>query len=133
MTRRRFFKSAAGMAAAFVAMNETYGPLYVVSRAEAQTPDMANERAKALKNQFIMDMHTHFLRDDTPIKAFVAQRATVGKLGLESGLGEQGADHRRPEVPELLQGSLPRQRHQGRLHQRLVLGRGEVTRSSPTT
>ena len=27
---------------------------------------MADERAKALKNQFIMDMHTHFLRDDTP-------------------------------------------------------------------
>ena len=89
MSRRKFFQSAAGMAAAFVAMNETYGPLYVVSRAEAQTPEMANERAKALKNQFVMDMHTHFLRDDTPITAFVAQRATVGKLGWNPKLGEK--------------------------------------------
>ena len=89
LTRRRFFQSAAGMAAAFVAMNETYGPLYMVSRAEAATPDMANERAKALKNQFVMDMHTHFLRDDTPIKTFVAQRATVGKLGWNSYLSDK--------------------------------------------
>ncbi|MGE0557307.1 MAG: amidohydrolase family protein [Burkholderiales bacterium] len=89
VSRRRFFQSAAGMAAAFVAMNETYGPFYMVSRAEAATPEMANERAKSLKNQFIMDMHTHFLRDDTPIKTFVAQRATVGKLGWNSYLGEK--------------------------------------------
>jgi len=80
-TRRRFFKSAAGMAAAFVAMNDTYGPLYAVSRAEAATPEMANERANALKSQFIMDMHTHFLRDDTRIMGFVAQREAVGKAG----------------------------------------------------
>jgi uncharacterized protein len=81
MTRRAFFKTASGMAAAFVAMNDTWGPIFSVSRAEAATPEMADERAKGLKNQFIMDMHTHFLRDDTRIKTFVAQRATVGQLG----------------------------------------------------
>src|ERR687896_1573658 len=81
ISRRAFFKTAAGMAAAFVAMNDTYGPLFAVSRAEAASPEMADERAKALKNQFIMDMHTHFLRDDTRIKTFVAQRSTVGQLG----------------------------------------------------
>jgi len=48
MTRRRFFQTASGMAAAFLVMNEVYGPLYEVSRAEAQTPDMAKERAQAL-------------------------------------------------------------------------------------
>jgi uncharacterized protein len=89
VTRRRFFQSAAGMAAAFVAMNETYGPLYMVSRAEAATPEMADERAQALRKQFIMDMHTHFLREGTPIKTFVAQRATVGKLGWNPALGEK--------------------------------------------
>jgi len=89
MNRRAFFKTAAGMAAAFVAMNDTYGPFYAVSRAEAATPEMADERAKALKGQFIMDMHTHFLRDDTRIKTFVAQRATVGKLGWNPSLGEK--------------------------------------------
>ena len=80
-TRRKFFKTAAGMAASFVAMNDTYGPVFGVSRAEAATPEMADERAKSLKGQFIMDMHTHFLRDDTKIMGFVAQRAAVGKAG----------------------------------------------------
>lgn len=79
--RRRFFQTAAGMAAAFVAMNETYGPLYAVSRAEAATPDMANERANALKSQFIMDMHTHFLRDDTRLTGFIRSREAVGRAG----------------------------------------------------
>src|SRR5262245_55708873 len=55
MSRRRFFQSAAGMAAAFVAMNDTYGPIYAVSRAEAAEPDRADDRARALSGQFIMD------------------------------------------------------------------------------
>ncbi len=86
MSRRAFFKTAAGMAAAFVAMNETYGPLYDASRAEAAIPEMAGERAKALSNQFVMDMHTHFLRDDTRITNFVRQREAVGKAGWNPAL-----------------------------------------------
>ena len=87
---------------------------------------MANERAKALKNQFIMDMHTHFLRDDTPDHG-VRRPARDGRQArLESGHRREGADDQRPQVPELLQGGLPRQRHQDRVHQRLVLGRREV-------
>ena len=86
MTRRSFFQSAAGMAAAFVAMNETFGPIYAVSRAEAATPEMANERANALKGQFIMDMHTHFLRDDTRLEGFVRSREAVGKAGWNPAL-----------------------------------------------
>ena len=81
LDRRRFFQTAAGMAAAFVAMNEVYGPLFEVSKAEAATPAMAQERADALKDQFIMDMHTHFLRDDTRIMSFVDMREAVGKAG----------------------------------------------------
>ena len=86
MSRRAFFKTAAGMAAAFVAMNETYGQLYDASRAEAAIPEMAGERAKALSNQFVMDMHTHFLRDDTRITNFVRQREAVGKAGWNPAL-----------------------------------------------
>jgi predicted TIM-barrel fold metal-dependent hydrolase len=86
MTRRRFLQTASGMAAAFVAMNEVYGALYDVSRAEAQTPDMAKERAKALSGQFVMDCHTHFLRDDTRIMTFVRQREAVGKAGWNPDL-----------------------------------------------
>jgi predicted TIM-barrel fold metal-dependent hydrolase len=86
VSRRAFFQSAAGMAAAFVAMNETFGPMYAVSKAEAATPEMANERANALKGQFIMDMHTHYLRDDTRIEGFVRQREAVGKAGWNPAL-----------------------------------------------
>jgi predicted TIM-barrel fold metal-dependent hydrolase len=85
-TRRRFLQTAAGMAAAFVAMNEVYGAVFEVSRAEAQTPDMAKERAAALSRQFIMDIHTHFLRDDTRIMTFVRQREAVGKAGWNPAL-----------------------------------------------
>src|SRR5688572_3700583 len=86
VSRRRFFKSAAGMAAAFVAMNDVYGPIFDVSAAEAATPDMADARARALADQFIMDMHTHFLRDDTRLEGFVRSREAVGKAGWNPAL-----------------------------------------------
>jgi predicted TIM-barrel fold metal-dependent hydrolase len=86
LTRRRFLATASGMAAAFLAMNEVYGPLYDVSRAEAQTPEMAKERAKELSKQFVMDCHTHFLRDDTRLSGFVRMRESVGKAGWNPAL-----------------------------------------------
>jgi len=64
MTRRTFLASSAGMAAAFLAMNEVFGPLFEVSPAEAQTPGVAEERSRALAGQFIIDAQTHFVRDD---------------------------------------------------------------------
>jgi predicted TIM-barrel fold metal-dependent hydrolase len=81
LDRRQFFQTAAGMAAAFVALNDTFGAVFDASRAEAATPAAAQERADALRDQFIMDMHTHFLRDDTRIQTFVRQREAVGKAG----------------------------------------------------
>ncbi|MFE0756207.1 amidohydrolase family protein [Inquilinus sp. NPDC058860] len=86
LSRRAFFQSAAGMAAGFVALNETFGAVFDASRAEAATPDMAEERAAALKDQFIMDMHTHFLRDDTRLENFVRSREAVGKAGWNPAL-----------------------------------------------
>lgn len=64
MSRRQFLASSAGMAAAFVAMNEVFGSFFDVSRAEAATPGMAEQRAGALARQFILDDQTHFVRDD---------------------------------------------------------------------
>jgi predicted TIM-barrel fold metal-dependent hydrolase len=84
--RRRFLQTASGMAAAFLAMNEVHGPLYAVSRAEAQQPDAAAARAAALKDQFIMDVHTHFLRPDTRIMTFVNARRAVGRAGWNPDL-----------------------------------------------
>src|SRR3977135_1355580 len=86
LSRRRFFQSAAGMAASFVAMNEVYGPLFDVTRAEAATPAMAEERASAFKDQFIMDMHTHVLRDHTRVMPFLDMRKAVGKAGWNKQL-----------------------------------------------
>ena len=77
MDRRRFLASSAGMAAAFVAMNEVFGPLFDTSRAEAATPGAADERARTLANQFIIDLQTHFVRDDytNPALLYVAEFA----------------------------------------------------------
>ena len=86
LSRRRFLASAAGMAAAFLAMNEVYGPLYDVHAAEAAEPERADDRARGLRGQFIMDMHTHFLRDDTRLEGFVRMRQAVGKAGWNPAL-----------------------------------------------
>src|SRR5947207_310867 len=88
-SRRRFFQTAAGMATAFLAMNETYGPMFGVSAAEAAEPERADDRAKKLSGQFIMDMHTHFLRPGTKIMTFVNQRNAVGKAGWNPALGSK--------------------------------------------
>jgi uncharacterized protein len=64
MSRRRFLASSAGMAAAFLAMNEVFGRVFDVSPAEAATPGVADARASALAGQFIVDDQTHFVRDD---------------------------------------------------------------------
>src|SRR6266704_2197960 len=73
LSRRRFFQTASGMAASFVAMNQVFGPLFDASIAEAATPDMAEQRAQALSGQMVIDDQTHFLRDDTRLMGFVKQ------------------------------------------------------------
>jgi len=65
LSRRRFFQTAAGMAAAFVAMNETYGgELFAATPDEARSPEDARAKADLLSTQFVIDVHTHFVRDD---------------------------------------------------------------------
>ena len=94
MSRRRFFQTAAGMAASYLVMNQVYGRLFTVSEAEAATPAMAEERAAALKTQTIFDAHTHFLRDDpsptlsNPARpgSLMWQRALVTRLGWNKDL-----------------------------------------------
>ena len=90
MSRRRFFQTAAGMAAGFAALNGAFGRIFDVGPAEAATPDLAAERARALSGQFIMDMHTHFLRDDTRLTSFTRMRQTVAARGWNPQLGTAG-------------------------------------------
>ena len=64
LSRRGFLRTGSGMAAAFLAMNDVYGRFFDVSTAEAAEPAAAAERAQALANQYIVDVQTHFMRDD---------------------------------------------------------------------
>src|SRR5215470_14947805 len=64
LSRRSFLASSAGMAAAFLAMNEVFGSVFDVTAAEAAEPGVAVARADALASQFIVDVQTHFVRDD---------------------------------------------------------------------
>jgi predicted TIM-barrel fold metal-dependent hydrolase len=94
VSRRRFFQSAAGMAASYFVMNQVYGPIFSVSEAEAATPELADARAQALKQQMVFDAHTHFVRDDPSIAVsdparvggLMWQRTLVAKLGWNKDL-----------------------------------------------
>ena len=77
LSRRRFFQTPMGMAAAFMALNAVYGCAFAADEEEASDPDLANARADSLADQFIMDMHTHFLRDDTRLEGFARLRQSV--------------------------------------------------------
>src|SRR6202051_5277562 len=48
LSRRRFFQTAAGMAASFVALNQVFGHLFDVNEAEAATPERAQSRCDAV-------------------------------------------------------------------------------------
>src|SRR3984893_8793864 len=64
LDRRQFLRTGCGMAAAFLAMNDVFGPLFAVNRAEAADPAAAAGRANSLAGQFIFDDQVHFVRDD---------------------------------------------------------------------
>src|ERR1043166_5973756 len=59
MERRQFLRTASGMATAFLAMNQVYGPLFEVGKAEAANLEAADERAAGLAGQFIFDDQVH--------------------------------------------------------------------------
>jgi hypothetical protein len=72
-----------------------------------------------------MDMHTHFLRPGTRIKTFINQRNAVGKAGWNPALKDKEQTIDDLMFQNYLEGDLPRQRHQGRAHQRRALGSPE--------
>ena len=94
MDRRAFLKTASGMAVAFMAMNDVFGPVWEVNQAHAGDLDAANARAKSLSKQFIFDDQTHFVHDG------------FDKEGL-LGLGKYAVEHWNPgmlkDIPLVLQ------------------------------
>ena len=97
LSRRQFLRSACGMAAAFVAMNEVFGPVYQVSRAEAAEPETAAARADALSKQFIFDDQLHFVRDDYPFEGLLVLAKYAAEHGDVPKLVEIGG----PALPAL--------------------------------
>jgi uncharacterized protein len=61
LDRREFLKTASGMAAAFVAMNQVYGNLFSVNVAEASDAQAAEAHAAAMKGQAVIDTQTHMV------------------------------------------------------------------------
>jgi len=72
--RRRFLQSAAGMAAAFLAMNRVYGPLFAVGEAEAAEPGAADARLAELARQFVFDVQLHFAREGYDFQGLLGLR-----------------------------------------------------------
>jgi uncharacterized protein len=104
ISRREFFRSSSGMAAALVAMNQVFGDCYQVSAVEVEEPGAFEE--KWPKNDFIFDVQTHHVDvarkwyDDSPqgraITAFFA-RLRPGKT-LEQSLEQLNRAHYVKEV-----------------------------------
>lgn len=96
LTRRRFFQTASGMAASFLAMNEVFGPLFMVSCAETQNPELARARADSLKGQFIFDCHTHHLHEPLSkelFDIFLGFRRHAREAGWNPSLPDRPGEH----------------------------------------
>ena len=64
------------MAAAFVAMNDTYGPLFAVSRAEAATPEMAVEAHKIIRE---LQEKEHNIKNAEDLVKMALKRMAAGR------------------------------------------------------
>jgi predicted TIM-barrel fold metal-dependent hydrolase len=99
LSRRQFMRTGCGMAAAFLAMNEIYGPVYQVEAAESHDPELTLARAQSLGGQFIFDVQTHFVRDDFKHEELL-------------GLGQFASEHWNPKMKEEGVSSLARYKFQ---------------------
>ncbi len=82
ISRRAFLQSSGGMAAAFMAMNDVFGPVFRVAEAEALEPAAAREMWP--KNEFILDGQTHHVKDS--MAGPTVFRTLTGKFGLNPAL-----------------------------------------------
>src|SRR5258706_13075245 len=64
LSRRQFMRTSCGMAAAFLAMNEIYGPVFRVEAAEQHDPEMTLARAQSHPGQFSFAGQSAFGRAD---------------------------------------------------------------------
>jgi hypothetical protein len=79
VSRRAFLRSASGFALSFAIMNEHYGNVFGATQAEASDVAMAEERAAALRDQFIFDDQLHFVYEGFSFEGLIGLR----KYGME--------------------------------------------------
>lgn len=82
MSRRAFLQTSGGMAAAFMAMNDVFGPVFRVAEAEALEPSAIREMWP--KKEFILDGQTHHVKDS--MAGPTVFRSLTGKFGLNPAL-----------------------------------------------
>jgi hypothetical protein len=64
MDRRDFLRTASGMAAAFLAMNQVFGEFFSVNVAEAADAQAATAHAARTKGQAVIDTQTHMVHSE---------------------------------------------------------------------
>ena len=84
LSRRAFLQTSGGMAVSFMAMNEVFGPAFLVNEAEAAEPAASQEMWP--KKEFILDGQTHHVKDSMP--GPLGFRMMTGKLGLNPALSD---------------------------------------------
>jgi hypothetical protein len=107
MDRRHFLQSSCGMAAAFLALNAVFGPLFTVVPAEAADPEAAAERAAGLQGT------THLRRPDPfrPCRLPGDRHPRPARAGQTVEPAAAGrADAGRHPLRQLLPRSLPAER-----------------------
>lgn len=87
-SRRAVLRSAAGFALSFSVMNEHYGHVFGATRAEAADAAMAEERAAALRDQFIFDDQLHFVYEGFNFEGLKGLR----RYGMEKWVPEKYRD-----------------------------------------
>jgi uncharacterized protein len=102
LSRRAFLRTSGGMAVSFLAMNEVFGPAFLVDEAEAAEPAATRERWP--KKEFVFDMQTHHVKDSIP--GPLPFRRITGQLGLNPALAnfdptDKNALHRQNYVKEI--------------------------------
>ncbi len=105
--------SNAGMAAAFIAMNEVFGPLFNVSRGRSRDPGRrrrARRRPRRSVHLRLPDaLRARRLRAGRRSRVSRSSRSSTGIPALENEIDLDSL-----QVRELPEGDLRRQRHQGR-------------------
>lgn len=88
VSRRAFLRSAAGFALSFSVMNQHYGNVFGATRAEAEDIARAQERAAALRDQFIFDDQLHFVYEGFSFEGLKGLR----RYGMEKWVPEKFRD-----------------------------------------